>query len=49
MLREIFAPKWEEVTEYWRKLQIGELCDFFSRHYGDISEDEMDGEYEFCD
>jgi len=35
MLRIIFAPKWEGVTEDWRKLQIGELCDlYFSPLYG---------------
>jgi hypothetical protein len=45
MLREIFAPKWEEVTEHWRNYKLGSFAICISRHYsaGDVSEDEMDG------
>jgi hypothetical protein len=30
VLRRIFGPKRDEVTEKWRKLHNEELCDFYS-------------------
>jgi hypothetical protein len=30
MLRRIFGPKWDEVTEEWRKLHTEELINLYS-------------------
>ena len=43
VLRKIFGPERDEVTEEWRKLHYEELNDLYCSPNVQIKKDEMDG------